>query len=224
MNVSACGRLSRERCSLQQLVVEGAVSVKHTESPFAYIHLPVGGQSPFQHAAYVSVLFCCMTCCCCTCRVPQLYLLLFLEEAHISQTVFEECLHGIHLVILFVRLVFVCFSNADTQQHVSGIVMLVFVVFLSAVSWNDSPGSLSHNLLLQHHLHGHQPQSQQPQQLAGEQLRWGSGPPVWNSDHGSLMLNPPTPPTSPPHSLIVTYMPSLLSNLSLMQLNARASM
>lgn len=96
--------------------------------------------------------------------VGSLYLYLFLEEAHISQTLIEKCLHGKHLFfcfVLFVDLVFVCISHAESEPRVSGIVMLAFVVvvFLSAVSRNDPPASLAHNLLFQHHLHGHQPQS-----------------------------------------------------------------
>lgn len=41
--MSMHAEFSRKRCSQQQLVVEGAVSVEHSESPFAYIHLSVGG-------------------------------------------------------------------------------------------------------------------------------------------------------------------------------------
>lgn len=63
----------------------------------------------------------------------------------------------------------------------------------SAVGRNDSPGSLPHHLLFQHHLHGQQPQPQQPQQSAGGHRHREPGQPGWAPDHGGVVLNPPHP-------------------------------
>lgn len=94
----------------------------------------------------------------------------------------------------------------------------------SAVGRDDPPGPLAHRLLLQHHLHGQQPQPQQPQQPAGGQRHRRPGQPGHAPNHGGLLLSPtpsPPPPTaflSVTHThthLIVTYVPPPSTQASL---------
>lgn len=116
------------------------------------------------------------------------------------------------MVSTFVVVTFSCASVhcTDYVRCVSGIIMRLLC--FSAVSRNDSSGSLTHHFLFQHHLHGQQSQSQQPQQSAGGQHHRGPGQSGQTPDHGGLLLNP-TPPSAPlpPVVIYVPFPPLVLS-------------
>lgn len=81
---------------------------------------------------------------------------------------------------------------AAASQHWT---LSVAALLCSAVGRDDPSGPLAHHLLLQHHLHGQQPQPQQPQQPTGGQRHRGAGQPGHAPNHGGLLLSPtPFPP------------------------------